>query len=171
MFPISKMCYASPLVSPCRCDDRFLFRSRVTLRDLIDVDMAPTAGRCVNDLKDGFAHGKRLGLVIRSEHSDPVFTTSFIRSLFEHEGIGLFDVRTSILGHVQQGVAVLAPLGAHHGAAQVVELAATRSSGRRDRRKSRTRIPGSSRGRTNAAASAAVRRACAATTTGSWPWV
>jgi 6-phosphofructokinase 1 len=57
----------------------------------------------VNELKDGFAHGKRLGLVIRSEQADPVFTTSFIRSLFEHEGIGLFDVRTAILGHVQQG--------------------------------------------------------------------
>ncbi len=57
----------------------------------------------VNELKDGFAHGKRLGLVIRSEHADPVFSTSFIRSLFEHEGGGLFDVREAILGHVQQG--------------------------------------------------------------------
>ncbi len=57
----------------------------------------------VNELKDGFAHGKRLGLVIRSEHADPVFSTGFIRSLFEHEGGGLFDVREAILGHVQQG--------------------------------------------------------------------
>jgi 6-phosphofructokinase 1 len=57
----------------------------------------------VNELKAGFAHGKRLGLVIRSEHADPVFTTSFIRALFEHEGRGLFDVREAILGHVQQG--------------------------------------------------------------------
>jgi 6-phosphofructokinase 1 len=57
----------------------------------------------VNELKEGFAHGKRLGLVIRSEHADPVFSTSFIRSLFEHEGGGLFDVREAILGHVQQG--------------------------------------------------------------------
>ena len=57
----------------------------------------------VNELKSGFAHGKRLGLVIRSENADPVFSTSFIRSLFEHEGRGLFDVREAILGHVQQG--------------------------------------------------------------------
>ena len=54
-------------------------------------------------LKAGFRRGKRLGLVIRSEHVDPVYTTSFIRSLFEREGGELFDVRQSILGHIQQG--------------------------------------------------------------------
>jgi 6-phosphofructokinase 1 len=57
----------------------------------------------VNDLKEGFAHGKRLGLVIRSEHADPVYTTAFIHALFERESEGLFDVRQAILGHVQQG--------------------------------------------------------------------
>ena len=57
----------------------------------------------VNDLRDGFAHGKRLGLVIRSEHADPVYTTGFIKALFGHEGGGQFDVREAILGHVQQG--------------------------------------------------------------------
>jgi 6-phosphofructokinase 1 len=57
----------------------------------------------VAELKAGFAAGKRLGLVIRSEHSDPVYTTDFIRALFEREGEGLFDVRQAILGHVQQG--------------------------------------------------------------------
>jgi 6-phosphofructokinase 1 len=59
--------------------------------------------RDVNDLREGFAHGKRLGLVIRSEHADPVYTTSFIKALFGHEGGGHFDVREAILGHVQQG--------------------------------------------------------------------
>jgi 6-phosphofructokinase 1 len=54
-------------------------------------------------LKAGFRRGKRLGLMIRSEHVDPVYTTGFIRSLFEREGGDLFDVRESILGHVQQG--------------------------------------------------------------------
>jgi 6-phosphofructokinase 1 len=57
----------------------------------------------VNELREGFAHGKRLGLVIRSEHADAVFTTSFIKTLFGHEGGGEFDVREAILGHVQQG--------------------------------------------------------------------
>ena len=54
-------------------------------------------------LRAGFRRGKRLGLVIRSEHVDPVYTTSFIRALFEREGGDLFDVRQSILGHIQQG--------------------------------------------------------------------
>jgi 6-phosphofructokinase 1 len=54
-------------------------------------------------LKEGFEHGKRLGLVIRSEHADETYTTEFIKALFEREGEGLFDVRGAILGHVQQG--------------------------------------------------------------------
>ncbi len=57
----------------------------------------------VTDLKAGFERGKRLGLAIRSERADEVYTTSFIRALFEHEGGGSFDVRQAILGHVQQG--------------------------------------------------------------------
>jgi 6-phosphofructokinase 1 len=57
----------------------------------------------VNDLREGFAQGKRLGLVIRSEHADPVYTTNFIKALFEREGGSHFDVREAILGHVQQG--------------------------------------------------------------------
>ncbi len=59
--------------------------------------------RDLEALKDGFEHGKRLGLIIRGEHADPVYTTAFIKSLFEREGEGLFDVRGAILGHVQQG--------------------------------------------------------------------
>jgi 6-phosphofructokinase 1 len=54
-------------------------------------------------LRSGFAHGKRLGLVIRGEGADTLYTTSFIESLFNHESNGLFDVRGAILGHVQEG--------------------------------------------------------------------
>ncbi len=54
-------------------------------------------------LKEGFSHGKRLGLIIRSEHADPLYTTEFLTTLFEKEGAGVFDVRRSILGHIQQG--------------------------------------------------------------------
>ena len=57
----------------------------------------------VHALAEGFARGKRLGLVIRSEHADPVYTTEFITALFEKEGGELFDAREAILGHVQQG--------------------------------------------------------------------
>ncbi len=57
----------------------------------------------VRELRDGFVGGKRLGLVIRNENAHDVFTTEFLRRLFEAEGKGLFDARQTILGHLQQG--------------------------------------------------------------------
>jgi 6-phosphofructokinase 1 len=57
----------------------------------------------VANLNQGFAHGKRLGLMIRNENADPLYSTDFMRLLFEKEGGDLFDVRQAILGHVQQG--------------------------------------------------------------------
>ncbi|HRW48332.1 MAG TPA: 6-phosphofructokinase, partial [Caldilinea sp.] len=57
----------------------------------------------VREMVDGFRHGKRLGLVVRSEHADPYYTTQFLVSLYEKEGGDLFDARPSILGHTQQG--------------------------------------------------------------------
>lgn len=72
----------------------YLPEERISLTDLVaDLDA----------LKEGFLNGKRLGLVIRSEHADEVYSTAFIKSLFERESEGLFDVRGAILGHVQQG--------------------------------------------------------------------
>lgn len=57
----------------------------------------------VTKLKVGFERGKRLGLVIRGEGADTVYTTGFVHALFEREGGDAFDVRQAILGHVQQG--------------------------------------------------------------------
>ncbi|GJM40792.1 MAG: 6-phosphofructokinase [Ardenticatenaceae bacterium] len=57
----------------------------------------------VHDLAKGFNKGKRLGLIIRNENANKVYTTAFIRALFEEEGGDLFDVREAILGHLQQG--------------------------------------------------------------------
>ena len=57
----------------------------------------------VNLLKQGFNSGKKLGLVIRNEDANPIYSTSFICSLFEEEGQDVFDVRPAILGHLQQG--------------------------------------------------------------------
>ncbi len=51
----------------------------------------------------GFQDGKRLGLVIRNEQANPTYTTAFMCALFEEESGGVFDVRQSILGHLQQG--------------------------------------------------------------------
>jgi 6-phosphofructokinase 1 len=72
----------------------YLPEEGVTLADL-QADVA--------SLTEGFAHEKRLGLMIRNENADPFYTTDFMRSLFEKEGGDLFDVRQAILGHVQQG--------------------------------------------------------------------
>ena len=57
----------------------------------------------VRNLSEGFRSGKRLGLVIRSENADPVYTTGLITSVFQKEGGELFDARPAILGHVQEG--------------------------------------------------------------------
>jgi 6-phosphofructokinase 1 len=66
----------------------------ITLQQLqSDVDM----------LKRGFHLGKRLGLVIRNEYANEIYSTNFICSLFEEEGQDVFDVRPAILGHLQQG--------------------------------------------------------------------
>jgi 6-phosphofructokinase 1 len=50
-----------------------------------------------------FKQGKRLSLVIRNEMANPFYTTGFMAALFEEESHALFDVRTAILGHMQQG--------------------------------------------------------------------
>jgi 6-phosphofructokinase 1 len=57
----------------------------------------------LNNLMEGFQSGKRLGLAIRNEYANPIYTITFMCSLFEEEGGDLFDVRQAILGHQQQG--------------------------------------------------------------------
>jgi 6-phosphofructokinase 1 len=72
----------------------YLPEEGVSLADL-QVDVA--------QLIEGFEHGKRLGLMIRNENADALYTPDFMCALFEKEGGDLFDVRQAILGHVQQG--------------------------------------------------------------------
>lgn len=57
----------------------------------------------VNMFKKAFEDGKRMGLVIKSEYANKIYTTPFIGSLYEEDGGDIFDVRQTILGHVQQG--------------------------------------------------------------------
>jgi 6-phosphofructokinase 1 len=72
----------------------YLHEEGVKLRDLqADLDQLVT----------GFRQGKRLGLLVRNENANPVYTTSFMCALFEEESGGLFDLRATILGHLQQG--------------------------------------------------------------------
>ena len=72
----------------------YLHEEGVTLNDL-QADLT--------HLVEGFEQGKRLGLMIRNEHANLLYTTNFMCALFEEEGGNLFDVRQSILGHMQQG--------------------------------------------------------------------
>jgi 6-phosphofructokinase 1 len=72
----------------------YLPEEGITLDDL---------GADVHALADGFRTGKRLGLIVRSEGADRVYTTEFITSLFQKEGGELFDARQAILGHIQEG--------------------------------------------------------------------
>ena len=72
----------------------YMHEEGITLRDLqIDVEK----------LTVGFKSGKQLGLMIRNEYANQIYTTHFICSLFEEEGRDVFDVRPAILGHLQQG--------------------------------------------------------------------
>ena len=57
----------------------------------------------VERLNVGFTRGKRLGLLIRNELANEIYTTAFMHALFEEEGGDLYDVRQAILGHMQQG--------------------------------------------------------------------
>ncbi|NTU83499.1 MAG: hypothetical protein HGA45_29705, partial [Chloroflexales bacterium] len=54
-------------------------------------------------LNQGFAAGKRLGLMLRNEHADPLYTTGFLRALFEKEGGDLYAVQQVVLGQLIQG--------------------------------------------------------------------
>lgn len=54
-------------------------------------------------LMEGFKGGKRLGLIICNEKAHPVYNSNFIRDLLTEEGKNIFQVRQSILGHLQQG--------------------------------------------------------------------
>jgi 6-phosphofructokinase 1 len=57
----------------------------------------------LNHMIEEFQHGKRLSLLIRNEEANSLYTTSFMVSLFGEESQKLFDVRQTILGHMQQG--------------------------------------------------------------------
>lgn len=54
-------------------------------------------------LRGSFEGGRRLFLAIRNEEASEHYDTDFLAKLLEEEGKEEFDVRSSILGHVQQG--------------------------------------------------------------------
>ena len=72
----------------------YLHEEGVRLHDLVND---------VEQLRLGFEHGKRLGLMIRNEDAHEVYSTNVLCAIFEAESNDLFEVRQTILGHVQQG--------------------------------------------------------------------
>ncbi|WP_022908816.1 6-phosphofructokinase [Aestuariimicrobium kwangyangense] len=72
----------------------YLHEEGITLDDLVtDLEW----------MRDSFATGRRLFLAVRSEGANDHYTTDFLARLFDEGGGDLFDVRQSILGHLQQG--------------------------------------------------------------------
>lgn len=59
--------------------------------------------RHIKRLVKSFKHGRNVGLYIRNEKADKIYTTDFISRLFEAESNDLFDVKKVILGPLQQG--------------------------------------------------------------------
>jgi 6-phosphofructokinase 1 len=57
----------------------------------------------LEELTQDFANGKRVGLLIRNEHADTLYSTEFLRTLFKKEGRNLFDVRHTVLGDLPLG--------------------------------------------------------------------
>ena len=57
----------------------------------------------VHWLNEEFSTGRKLFLAIRNEYANQHFTTDFIARLLEEAGGHKYDVRQSILGHIQQG--------------------------------------------------------------------
>jgi 6-phosphofructokinase 1 len=66
----------------------------------------PTLERLNQDVAEmvrSFRAGRRFHLAIRNEQASEGYTTEFLRQLFTEESQGLYDVRTMVLGHLQQG--------------------------------------------------------------------
>jgi 6-phosphofructokinase 1 len=59
--------------------------------------------RDVEQLREGFRRGKKLGIVVMSEDAFRYYDTDFVRRVMEAEADGAFEVKTAILGHLQRG--------------------------------------------------------------------
>lgn len=72
----------------------YLYEDGITLAGL-----AQDSARMV----ESFANGRQLYLVVKNEDASTNYTADLMRRIFEQEGGDLFDVRTAVLGHMQQG--------------------------------------------------------------------
>lgn len=56
-----------------------------------------------SDMVKSFRDGRRLYLVLRNEAACGLYSTKLLADIFAQESNGLYDVRESVIGHVQQG--------------------------------------------------------------------
>lgn len=56
-----------------------------------------------NLMRCSFEQGRRLFLAVRNEEASGLYNLEFLERVFEQEGHGLYDVRASAIGHLQQG--------------------------------------------------------------------
>lgn len=56
-------------------------------------------------LQESFDHGRRFFLAVRNEEASKAYTTEFIGRMLQGAAHGRYDVRTQIIGHIQQGAA------------------------------------------------------------------
>jgi len=75
-------------------DQAYIFEQPFTISDLTD-DITHLRRKMEGDLKNG--------LLLRNEMANKHYTTDFIQNLLAEEGKGLFQSRSNILGHMQQG--------------------------------------------------------------------
>ncbi|PAA86397.1 hypothetical protein BOX15_Mlig004120g3 [Macrostomum lignano] len=59
----------------------------------------------VRHLKKKMADGsaQQIGLILRNENANENYSTDFVYRVFKEEGKGVFDCRSNVLGHMQQG--------------------------------------------------------------------
>uniref|UniRef100_A0A5F8H2R9 6-phosphofructokinase type B n=1 Tax=Monodelphis domestica TaxID=13616 RepID=A0A5F8H2R9_MONDO len=75
-------------------DAAYVFEDPFTIHDL---------KANVEHLTDKMKTDIQRGLVLRNEKSHEHYTTEFLYNLYSSEGRGIFDCRTNVLGHLQQG--------------------------------------------------------------------
>lgn len=58
---------------------------------------------CAQEARGSFEEGRRLLLAVMGEETSEYYDRQFVARIFEAAGEGLYDVRSSALGHIQQG--------------------------------------------------------------------
>ena len=75
-------------------EDVFIPEEGITLKQIVEQ---------VKSLRDSFAHGRRLSVIILNEVASKTYDINMIQRIMEEEGGDAFDVRSIILGHIQRG--------------------------------------------------------------------